>query len=42
MINDALESLVTAVETGRTDVIQSIVNTVQKCESDYVFTPSII
>ena len=32
MINDALESLVTAVETERADVIQEVVKTVKKCE----------
>ena len=32
MINDAIESLVTAVETERADVIQEVVKTVKKCE----------
>ncbi|XP_067942054.1 uncharacterized protein [Watersipora subatra] len=34
MINDALESLVQAVETERSDVIQSVVKMVQRCEEN--------
>ena len=32
MINDALESLVQAVENERTDGIQEVVGTVKKCK----------
>jgi len=35
MINDALDSLVTAVRTERADVIQNVVKTVKKCMQPY-------
>lgn len=42
MINDALESLVTAVESERADVIQEVVKTVKKCKYINIFNSELV